>query len=661
MGKQRLIQSKNNELLAKKVKTIYELICNADIMELVELLSDQNLLQHKPNYREHRKKALQTILKKGRTSKSRMQKEYHTYKLSQLYMSDMPAFDENFFFESDIEIFRKRVDEYQRYLQKESLDFDMAYRYIYLFDHSESEEDNHNVNNLIYYKVEYSETTALRFQNGFPIKVYPPESKLYCGEYRGIIQKKENQIILMFENRYDSVHIIFNSSLASSSLNPIFHESYYGLAIGISDENQQTPVAKKVVFSKKKFTLEEKEQLYLILNETQTLEAKENIYALEKSTALNADHLEKYAKKIKDIHTFFSNVKYSETIDTNIIHHMVFTEFHVFQKMFEKFSHKQDYFLRDRKRICLEFIRFLGAHPNESVTMVLPLCSNEDNIFMFEVPGKKSLKTLFADLACKGMQIQMVFIVEKPADYKTPQIKEVFKELSQAGIAIYFAAKNNVENFVSSYDFCYTQNGTDAIFKSHIRYKEMFTITQNKEQIKTLMIDFERIKARSYSLDEVEKGTCIVGVKNRVLQKLIGKWYLYFYGSYPYRNGIPLFWEVPVEVKADYSVTEIDKYGNAQRGKATIYPKQTLLSLISIQTENTHHIVMNNSKVSDIMPVMIYSKQKQKDLDMAMIGVISRDILAEKDVQELLGNPGNVVLKVDPMLQNRIDDFILNR
>jgi hypothetical protein len=659
METKRSIQLKNNALLGLKVKIIYELICNSDIMELVELLSDQNLLQHKPNYREHRKKALSAILKKKSASRPYMQKEYPAYKLAQLYMRDEPAFPKRFFFDSDISTFRKRVEEYIVYLQKESLDFDLSYRYIYLFNHSESEEDNHNVNNLIYYKVEYAEISSLTFHDGFPIKVYPSKSKLHCGEYRGIIKKRENQIILMFENRYDSVHIIFNSSLASSSVNPIFHESYYGLAIGISDENKQTPVAKKVVFSKKKFTLQEKEQLYLILNETQRMEAKENVYALEKNTTLNADHLKKYAQKIKDIHTFFSNVKYSKAIDTNIMHHMIFTEFHVFHKMFEKFSCQQDYFLRDRKRICLEFIRFLDAHPNESVKMVLPLSSDEDNIFTVKVPGKKSLKTLFSELACKGMQIEMVFIVEKPSDYQTPQIKEVFKELSQAGVAIYFAAKKSIENQVSSYDFCYTKNGTDAIYRSHRRYKEMFTITQNREQIKNLMIDFERIKTQSYTLEEIAKENCVVGVENSVLQKLVGKWYLYFYGSYPYHDATPQFWQIPIEIKADH-VIEIDKDGSMQRGTVTIYPKQTLLSLVSIQTENTHHIVLNNSKISDIIIVMIYSKQKQKDLDMAMIGIASRKILKKEDAMKLLGDPEKVVLKVDPMMQNKIDDFILH-
>lgn len=649
MLSKREIQSINNNFTFKKVKIVYELLCDEDIMQLVDLFTNENLFKEKPNYRSNRKKWAQKLIAEESVGKDHLQKEYELLKISRLYMDDKIVFDKDVFFGDDLDAFRDRVEEYAHYLRVTSFDVDMEYKYIYLYDE--------NLKKLVYYHVEYAAIHQVTSQNSLMIKVY--SSKDDGVEYRGSIEKRKNKIVLVFENSYDMIHIIFNALLTTNHANTSLYDNYYGLAIGIDDQNQQTPVAKKVVFSKKIFDEKEKEQLYLILNETQTLEAKESLYALEAKSTLDADHVGKYYQNIKDMHTFFSNIKYSKIIKTSIMHHMVFTEFHVYQKMFEKFSSQQDYFLRDRKRVCLEFIRFLQSATIKKVMLSLPIFIKKDNIFFMETYEKKSMKTLFVELAQKGVVIEIVFVVQERDEYENRQIRGVLKELNAAGVKIYFVIKKEIEKSVSSYDFCCMKDGIDAIFKSKTRFKEMFTITRNREQIKNLMIDFQNIVKKSYNYEDVKSGKFVIGIENPILKKLIGKWYLYFYGSYTFQDGTPVFWDIEIEVRSDFTVVEFSKNNSLGYGRVEVFKKMVLFSVVSAKTDNTFYMVVNTNKISDVISVMVYSKQDQKDIDMAMIGVASREKLMKEEAQNLLGESKNTVLKTSPMLQVKIDEFIL--
>jgi len=659
MGKTRQDKLNDNRLMWKKVNYIYEHLFHHEVSELVESLSDESLLK-KASYRGNRKKAFASMLRKQRVDKERLEKIFPSCKISKWMMNGQPLFDKRLFFESDIDTFKNRIDQYVTYLQKASIGLDLSYRYIYMFDHSNHEEVIHNVNNIVYYEVNYAESKNLKTEEGLPVTVTPPVTKKYLGSYKGRIYTRGKQLVLVYENSDDSVHIVFNTALATSSVNPLFDDNYYGLAIGIDDANGHTPVAKKVVFSKRRFSDEEKEQLYLILNETQRLEAKENIYALDPAIKIDADHIGKYQRKIKDIHTFFSNVKYSNAIDTSIMHHMVFTEFHVFQRMFDKFARQQDYFLHDRKRVYLEFVRYLQFHPHEEVQMVMPLSDASENIFLFQAPGdKKTLLTLFRELVTNGLVLEIVFVIKKREDYRNEAMREVCNALDSVGVKLSFVEQRAVEFLVDSYDFCCTKQGKDAVFKGRSSYRNMFTVTRNSEKVKSLRNDFQTIRQLSAGYEAIRDGKEIIGIDDAVLKKLVGAWYLYFYGSFNSRDGEAVFWEVALDVRADYSVVENAPVNRVSSGTVEIFQKQTLFSLVSQETGNTLFITMTNNKIADVMSVMLCSKQDQRNLDMAMIGIMSHEKLMKEEVQGLLGTQENNILKVDPMLQIRIDEFIL--
>ncbi|RUM63193.1 MAG: hypothetical protein DSZ05_08880, partial [Sulfurospirillum sp.] len=622
----------------EKVNYIYAHLFHNDIKRLMESLSDEHLLKTNSKYRNNRAKSLAAMLRKGRVDKGKLREIFPRCAISKLTLNDQPLFDEAFFFESSFESFKKRVDLYVSYVQKNTVGMELSYRYIYMYDHSNYEEDIHNVNNLVYYEVQYAEDKNPKIEEGIPVTVIPPASKNALCTYSGTIRKRGNQLVLVFENREESVHMIFDISLATSSTNRLFDDNYYGLAIGADDEKRYIPVAKKVLFSKRRFSEEEQRQLYLILNETQVLKAREKI-VLEQGGKIDADHIRNYQQKIKDIHTFFSNVKYSNTIDTSIMHHMVFTEFHVFQSMFEKFAREQDYFLHDRKRVYLECTRYLQSHPKERVYIVLPLYDAEENIFLYQAPGdKKTVLQLLIDLVRRGISLEMVFVIKRREDYRNEKMQNVFRELDKAGAKLGFVEQKQIEDSVGSYDFCYTDKGKDAVFKGRTSYRNRFTVTRNSERLKALKSDFQVIWQESTPYAQIAEGKEIIAIDDPVLQKLVGAWYLYFYGSFHDRSGEAVFWEVALEILPDYSVTENAEINRITSGRLEVFPKQSLFSLLSSQSNNILAGVVTNSKISSVMSVMLYSKQDQRELDMAMIGIMSRKrLMMKEEAQVLLG------------------------
>ncbi len=659
MGKQRAVQAKNNKLTGKKVKIIYERICNKNIEELLELFL--NPIEHakNPKYRLSRKKVLQRYIREEKASLSDLKKQFTYLKISKLYLEDEALFTLETFFDSDLGSFSKRIKEYQKFRHKASLDIDTEYQYIYMYNSADKIVTNNLSESFAYYKLDYTNAKEAMCDKATQIKVYPKKTAS-TGFYSGTIKRHDTKIVLSIFNEYDYVTALFETSLKSVTQVPLYEDHLFGVAVGINDYNQKIPVAKKVVMTKRVLKDSELEYLYLILNETQMIEAKENLYALESKDNHDSAHLAKYQEKITDIHTFFSNIKYSAFIKTSIMHHMVFTEFHAFKNMFDKFTSFQDYFLHDRKRIYLEFLRYLRIYREETVYIVLPIFDEKTNIFLYESFEKKSIKELFIDLAREGMKFKIVFVVDKLEDYKNERMSGVLEELNEFGFEILFASKNEVENSVESYDFFYAQSRSFVIKKSHIRNTRRFTVTDNKEQIRDSIVDFKKIDDLSYGYDDIKNDNHNICKKDYILQKLLGKWYCYSYGSFEDENNDPVLWEIKLEVKSDYRVSIKMPNKVSSEGRLEVLKEQSIFSINSLQRDDNIFMILTNRKIKPITSLMIYGKQMHKDADMATVGIISRRQLATEEAKKLLGKYENAVLKVNPKFQTKIDDFILS-
>ncbi len=659
MGKQRAEQAKNNKLTGKKVKIIYEQICKKNIEELLELFFNPDEHNKNPKYKLSRKKVLQRYIREEKASLLDLKKQFTNLKISKLYIEDEPLFTVESFFDSDIASFTKRAKEYQNFQHKASLDIDTEYQYIYMFSSADKPIINNFSKNFTYYKLDYTNAQKIVCDKAIEVKVYPSNIK-NIGFYTGTIKRHNTKVVLSIFNEYDYITALFDTSLKSVTQTPLYEDHLFGVAVGINDHNQKIPVAKKVVMTKRVLNGVELEQLYLILNETQMIEAKENLYALESRDDQDSSHLSKYQQKITDIHTFFSNIKYSTLIKTSIMHHMVFTEFHVFKNMYDKFAAFQEYFLHDRKRIYLEFLRYLRIYKEESVYIVLPIFKDKSNIFLYESFEKKSIKELFIDLARGGMKFEIVFVIEKLQDYRNEKMNKVLRELKETGFKLLFVSKNEIENLVESYDFFYTQSKSSVIKKSHIRNTKRFIVTDSKEQIRSSIVDFQRINEHSYTYDEVMDNSCNICQNDLILQKLLGVWHCYSYGSFEDEKNRPVLWEIMLEIKADYTILMKMQDKISSNGKLEVFKEESVFSIQSSQRDGNTFMILTNRKIKPITSLMIYSKQLHKDADMATVGIISRQQLLPEDAKKLLGKYEHSVLKVSPKFQTKIDDFILS-
>ncbi len=637
-----------NQLLGEKVRIIYTYYCHEDKQRLLELFSNQEQLAKNYKYTHSRRRVINRYIKGSNIQENDFRKQYKHFPFSQLKMHGKVLFTLDEFIQCDIDTFREKLDAYSLYEQKSTLDFDTSYVYLYMFD------DKVNC-----YEIDYTDTKRVdSAENSWTIKVIPPTEKIGAQIYEGTISFTQSKISLTLFNSYDQVMMLFETSLKRRSDKPLYNNILYGLAIGISDHNQKIPVAKKVILTEVKMTQEQMQKHYLILNESEQLHASENLYTFEERE-LDVNYLSNYKNKIDNLHRFFSNVKYSSIIETSLAHHMVFTEFHAFKKLYDKFSTNQDYFLSDRKRVYLEFLRFLKNYFEKEAYIVLPIYKKDENIFLYESMGKQSIKELIIALAKEGVKFKIIFVIQKNENLYYEDFIMILNHLHEVGVDIKFIYQKQIINSGYSEDFFYAQSQKYVITKESIYQNKNFTIVQNKQRIRGYVATFQKIYEQSFSYSDLKNKSYPYTMENPLLERLVGVWYCYFYGSFETKPQQLILWESQLDIDCTFNVSQVIANRDKIYGKLSIYERQAVIELLNQNTKNNAFIHLNNRAIKRITPIVLYAKQYQKDDDMISIGIMSRDKIDKQTAKTILGNPQKLLLKVEQSLQNRIDEYIL--
>jgi hypothetical protein len=644
---------KEKILLADKVKIIYDLLCRKDILELVELFSDPLDAKENPNYYHNRKKSLQRIIRNQTASVSHFQKAYSRMKISKLRFGKSALFGREFFFSSSLDRFKRHLEIYIDAQAVKEIGLDLEYKYLYFFDHKDKK------NNMVMdrYKIEYMTKNIPDIDRGLEINLYHSYQN-----YKGYIKNDRQRIVINVKNRYDNLTMLFNASLLGSSSCIYFDKALYGVAIGIDDEHQKIPVAKKVVLMQYELDDIELEKLYLILNETESIKVRDSLYALESNMSFNINYLSKYKEKITNIHNFFSTLKYSKHISTQISDHMVFTEFHAFCELYSKYADSKNFFLNDRKRIVLELMRYIGMYRSTNIKMVLPIYDSSENIFLYDALHKDiSILDLLLNHAKSGIKFDIVFVVRKPKDYLAPHMEGIFAKLDDAGVEFSFVDEISVERKVNNLDFIYSLEHDFTIIKSHSAHKAVFTIDQSTESIKSSIKNFQILKKESINYPEVLEDDCKLAIHDHILVQMLGTWYGYFYSSIKDENQEPLLWEIEYTVLSDYTIYSKREKNCNSDGMIETAQHQTLFSLVCKETKNSHYLVFDNHRIDDMFQVMLYAKEYNNEYDMANAGILSREKLSSSLVRSLLGEPESLMLIIKSDLSERIKMHILNR
>ena len=632
---------KIKHLFFDKVQCIYNNISQNNLNEFTNLFY---IRENKASF-ENRKSYLSKrwLKKDNKALYPRMFKsEYFKYKFSKLTLNGRQLFDDaHEFLEMDIEPFCKRIKSYTQQQVELKIDKDSYYNYMYVFNIN-GMEDNYNID---YYEMEYLGSSM---PNEIDIRINPPKHKslIEIAPYIGKIKYQGNKIILSFENSDDYISAIFNTDLINN------HSKYLvGVGIGIADINQKIPVAKKVVLSKER--INNIDELYLTLNESEILTADENLYKLRYDRDSDMSHFEKYASKIDRVHRLFSTLSEQKKFN-DFYYQLGFKEFSAINHIFQKLTQKHPYHINYRKRVLDILLKSYAHEQYKKLYIVIPIYQG-DNIFEHQSPQAIELQDELQQLSTK-VEIEIIFIIrscQKSFTYEFMSFLERIKEQTK----IYFALKKNIEDRVNSIDFFFTNKDNFVVTKFLRVNSSVFNLFKDISTIDEHKAIYKKILNRSLNYEDFfNKNETLCQSYNPILENLIGKWYLHMYGTQK-------FWIDEVSISSNGVVTLINENGSREIGEIIHKSNQSIILLEDIKTKQLLTITFDHFsyKTTRTFVVKVLAKQFSSDLDVFSIGILSRHQIEIGSVQAILGDVDEVRTMEKDTIQKRLSEYLVGK
>ncbi|HHH51598.1 MAG TPA: hypothetical protein ENK76_04435 [Campylobacterales bacterium] len=451
---------------------------------------------------------------------------------------------------------------------------------------------------------------------------------------------------MTFENSDDYISAIFNTDLINK------HTEYLvGVGIGIADINQKIPVAKKVIFTKDK--IEDVDELYLLLNETELISAKENSYTLKyNDNNFDLIHLEKYIKKISRINLLFEKLSKQKKYNS-FYEQLAFKEFSATNNIFGKLKENHPYYVNYRKRVLDILIKSYAHEQYNSIYMVMPIYQ-EDNIFAHLSSKALVLQEDLKALSSK-VDIEIVFVIENCQNSFGHEFREFLSKV-QNQIKIYFAFKNQIENEVNSIDFLFTDKNNFVVSKFLRVNNPVFNIFQEQFTVEEHEAMYRKILNRSMSYSQfMEDKNQLCNSVNPLLKTLSGEWYLYVYGSRK-------LWEDKVVIFDD---GKVDFYSDNQKTDSGIIINkeyQSIILLDDIVSRRLLTILFDHQpyKIQKAFTIKVISKQYNNDFDILTIGLFSRKPIEMMKVYEILGDIDDVRILEDSRMNDNLANYLID-
>ncbi len=626
------------KMFHKKINCIYNILCNRDLDKLVDFF----YIKDAKTTRKNRKIYIKKKWLNKATYPRLFKREYKKYPFfEKITLNNKPIFkNADEFLEISYREFCEKIKEYVNQDISLKVDINIEYKYLYIY-HTTALENCH----IDYYSIEYRDNLNFKRIN---VEIEPPKSRkaLKLKPYPGIFEYKNGNIVLTFENNNDYVFTLFNINLINSNVDYLV-----GVGIGISDINEKIPVAKKAILSKN--IIEDVNQIYTIINETEVISAKENSYSLNYyDKNYYREHLIKYGEKIDNLNSLFRNLSQQKTFN-NFNLQLIFREFSAINKIFKKVINNKSYYVNSRKRI---WDILLDSYSYENYThlyVVMPIYK-EDNIFEYQYQEALDLQERLINLSHK-VKMEFVFVLN---DCKKPYFNHDFKNfLSKIdkSVKIYLALKDRIEESVNSIDFLFT-NKKDFVISRFLRVdKAVFNIYNNKTTIDEHQTMYRKIVNRSVEYNR-EDNHKVCYSSHPVLQALIGEWYHYLYDPKIFlENRVIIYDDGTIEYFCQGVQTD---FGNIEHKK-----QQSIITLEDIKNERLFTITFDNHphKLQKAFLVKSTSKQYKKESDIFAIGIFSKDKIEESKAKEILGDINRVRLLESPDIYDRLSNYLLGK
>ncbi len=628
---------KNSFNFKKKIECIYTKIAKKNIRTLAQLF----LANNKTSLENRALHIRNKWLKKEDFVPRLFKKEFKAYPFAKLQIDTTNLFkDANEFLELSLEEFCKRIELYLYKEQGFNFDEEIGYKYLYIYSPPSYEKSF----SLDYYLIEYEGLEAL---NSINIKVSLPTSKKSLA-YKGKLLLEKNRLILDIKNSKNHIYALFNPDLENDNIGYLV-----GVLVGISNFNQKTPIAKKVILSKTK--IENLQELYLILNETETINATENISFLNTLSGVEKEdtQLRKIYHKISNINSFLKNA--SSNFYQSFYKQLAFKEFDRIDEVFSNLINNKAYYIAFREDVLKVLLESFEYEKYDSLYIVMPIYTKYGT-FNHYSKTIDFIKNRFLELSQK-IELEFIFTLNR-WDYDISHVKNYLDKLSQ-NAKIYFALNKNIEDKVDSRDFICSRNKSFVITKElrSLKAAHKFYLSELSHQEHENF--YKKIKNFSIEYKEFIQNPKLVEFEevDQITQKLLGTWYLYLYGT---NNK---FWNFEIVFKKDKTVeTYLD--GILQNSGTIIHKNiQSVIISDNIYTQRTTVATFDNNlhSLNKAFLVSIVSKAIYGEEDIYSIAICSREKFKQDDIDAILLNKNREPLRNYGEIKKRLFNYLVNR
>ena len=620
---------------SKKVTYLYEKVANKNLDMLTELffISDKDVSFE--NRKKHIRKWLDGIQKP-----KLFVSEYEKYPFfKEITIGERRIFkDGREFLSIEFDEFKKRVQEYINFkADADSKTSITHFSYLYLFNLNSTHRFQ-----LYRYDITYEDKIS---HNEYIVSIVNSENNT---KYDGKVTIKSNKLILQFENKNDYATLIINLSYLSDKT-----DFLVGVVAGISDLNNQTPVAKKAILSKKEFKNEEEQRLaYSIINETESLFAIEHsVSSLPFETPKNS--IEKAKIKLEYLNQHFKKLVEKSSFG-KCYYQLAFNELIETKELFEKINNNQSFHLFNRYTILNAILDSHRFECYKKIHWVMPIYKA---YFIFDDSSdntKKIVENLEKLAKDKSVEIEILFVVidcNKPLSITFKNYLEKLNSFAQVSFVDY----DKIRKITESIDFIYTDIKNFTVFKPLKFYRELFIYENHKEKIFNYDTIFQDIKNLStpYYKDLNPKNFC--KANEYFVEELVGKWHLYIEGS------IELIY-YQVEIFKDNSVYVYKDGKVVDKGKIIFKLMQSIILLDDLQTNKVGVIVFDtrHHNIKEAFIAKLLYKQYGKYEDIFTLGIFSKKEIDLKDVEYIFRGKNNHDVRklVDCSVNNRLIEYI---
>jgi len=468
----------------QKLRLIYTKLFNEDIDKFTEALIDHQKFQkhkfdlesedeNKKQFLLNRKTVLRRWLLKGTSCTADFQKSFQNYKLSSYQFKGKALFTlDDFRADNNIEQFDDKIEHFLHNRNRVQIKTD----YIYIYTFCEVKKK------IIYYKI----TNWRKGDESETVITVERDNTLYEGTFS---LSDENNIFITL--CIDTITLYF-----------LFHDNndrscpyIVGTSMGYLPHDNKVPRSQKVVFAKEE--LDEKFfDLQFILNETESISAIENRLNLNFQD-VKVTHFVKYANKLKQYFTFFTGLskdKYKE----RFYYRLAFKEFYAVQKLFQRVSKKETYFIHDYQRALCELIETVEDIKNIPLYVVMEL--NESNIFLQLTQKNLEIKKRFLNLHSNANITITIILVVDNKDKISDYIKTLLNKLLEHNIEVHLVNRNEIINEVNSLNFIFIDlnDKRDFVLADPIRdNKDVYKLFTNNVTMDEYKTDYQKFLMKS--------------------------------------------------------------------------------------------------------------------------------------------------------------------